>query len=283
MGLQPKTVTVVHHGGHQMEMPVSSIKQGTVILVKPGEKIAVDGEVISGSSYVDESMISGEPVTVAKETGSKVLAGTLNQKGSFQFKAEKVGSDTLLAHIIKMVQDAQGSRAPVQRLVDKIAGIFVPIVIGIAVLTFIIWIVFGGENGFTEGLMTMVTVLVIACPCALGLATPTALMVGVGRGAELGILVKDADSLERAGKVTAVVLDKTGTLTEGRPNITDAQWFTADTKLKSLLYSIEKASSHPLAEAVVNNLEGETFIENIEIENIAGKGVMAVYQLKSIL
>jgi Cu2+-exporting ATPase len=280
MGLQPKTVTVVHHGGHQMEMPVSSIQQGTVILVKPGEKIAVDGEVISGSSYVDESMISGEPVALAKETGSKVLAGTLNQKGSFQFKAEKVGSDTLLAHIIKMVQDAQGSRAPVQRLVDKIAGIFVPIVIGIAVLTFIIWIVFGGENGFTQGLMTMVTVLVIACPCALGLATPTALMVGVGRGAELGILVKDADSLERAGKVTAVVLDKTGTLTEGRPNVTNAQWFTADTKLKSLLYSIEKASSHPLAEAVVNNLEGETFIENIQIENIAGKGVMAVYQNK---
>nr|WP_322625523.1 heavy metal translocating P-type ATPase [uncultured Flavobacterium sp.] len=280
MGLQPKTVIVVHHGGHQMEMPVSSIQQGTVILVKPGEKIAVDGEVISGSSYVDESMISGEPVAVAKEIGSKVLAGTLNQKGSFQFKAEKVGSDTLLAHIIKMVQDAQGSRAPVQRLVDKIAGVFVPIVIGIALLTFIIWIVFGGENGFTQGLMTMVTVLVIACPCALGLATPTALMVGVGRGAELGILVKDADSLERAGKTTAVVLDKTGTLTEGRPNVTDAQWFTAVAKLKSLLYSVEKASSHPLAEAVVNNLEGETFIENIEIENIAGKGVMAVYQNK---
>lgn len=277
MGLQPKTVTVVHHGGHQMEMPVSSIQQGTVILVKPGEKIAVDGEVISGSSYVDESMISGEPVAIAKETGSKVLAGTLNQKGSFQFKAEKVGGDTLLAHIIKMVQDAQGSRAPVQRLVDKIAGIFVPVVIGIALLTFAVWIVFGGENGFTQGLMTMVTVLVIACPCALGLATPTALMVGVGRGAELGILVKDADSLERAGKVTAVVLDKTGTLTEGHPKVTDAQWFGDATRYKLILYSIEKASSHPLAEAVVNFMSDERFLENISIENIAGKGVMAVY------
>ncbi|MFP5436951.1 MAG: heavy metal translocating P-type ATPase [Bacteroidia bacterium] len=277
MGLQPKTVTVVHHGGHQMEMPVSSIQQGTVILVKPGEKIAVDGEVISGSSYVDESMISGEPVAIAKETGSKVLAGTLNQKGSFQFKAEKVGGDTLLAHIIKMVQDAQGSRAPVQRLVDKIAGIFVPVVIGIALLTFAVWIVFGGENGFTQGLMTMVTVLVIACPCALGLATPTALMVGVGRGAELGILVKDADSLERAGKVTAVVLDKTGTLTEGHPKVTDAQWFADATRYKLILYSIEKASSHPLAEAVVNFMSDERFLENISIENIAGKGVMAVY------
>jgi P-type Cu2+ transporter len=277
MGLQPKTVTVVHHGGHQMEMPVSSIQQGIVILVKPGEKIAVDGEVISGNSYVDESMISGEPVAIAKETGSKVFAGTLNQKGSFQFKAEKVGGDTLLAHIIKMVQDAQGSRAPVQRLVDKIAGIFVPVVIGIALLTFAVWIVFGGENGFTQGLMTMVTVLVIACPCALGLATPTALMVGVGRGAELGILVKDADSLERAGKVTAVVLDKTGTLTEGHPKVTDAQWFADATQYKSILYSIEKASSHPLAEAVVNFMSDEIFLENISIENIAGKGVMAIY------
>lgn len=266
-----------------MEMPVSSIQQGTVILVKPGEKIAVDGEVISGSSYVDESMISGEPVAVSKETGSKVLAGTLNQKGSFQFKAEKVGSDTLLAHIIKMVQDAQGSRAPVQRLVDKIAGIFVPVVIGIALLTFAVWIVFGGENGFTQGLMTMVTVLVIACPCALGLATPTALMVGVGRGAELGILIKDADSLERAGKVTAVVLDKTGTLTEGHPKVTGVEWFRDDIQSKSLLYSIEKASSHPLAEAVVGFLKRETFIENISIENIAGKGVLAVYQGKKYL
>lgn len=280
MGLQPKTVTVIHYGGHQMEMPVSSIQQGTVILVKPGEKIAVDGEVINGNSYVDESMISGEPIAISKETGSKVLAGTLNQKGSFQFRAEKVGSDTLLAHIIKMVQDAQGSRAPVQRLVDKIAGIFVPVVIGIALLTFAVWIVFGGENGFTQGLMTMVTVLVIACPCTLGLATPTALMVGVGRGAELGILVKDADSLERAGKVTAVVLDKTGTLTEGHPKVTDVQWFADATRYKSILYSIEKASSHPLAEAVVGFLERETFIENISIENIAGKGVLAVYNGK---
>lgn len=280
MGLQPKTVTVIHHGGHQMEMPVSSIQPGTIILVKPGEKIALDGEVINGNSYVDESMISGESVAVIKETGSKVLAGTLNQKGSFQFRAEKVGSDTLLAHIIKMVQDAQGSRAPVQRLVDKIAGIFVPVVMAIALLTLIVWIFFGGQNGFTQGLMAMVTVLVIACPCALGLATPTALMVGVGRGAELGILVKDADSMERAGKVTAVILDKTGTLTEGHPRVTDAKWFNEERQAKSLLFSIEKTSSHPLAEAVVQALGGETFIENIEIENIPGKGVLAMFDRK---
>lgn len=280
MGLQPKTVTVVHQGGHQMEMPLSSIQPGTVILVKPGEKIAVDGEVITGNSYVDESMISGEPVAIFKETGSKVLAGTLNQKGSFQFKAEKVGSDTLLAHIIKMVQDAQGSKAPVQKLVDKIAGFFVPIVIVIAILTFTVWAIFGGENGFTQGLITMVTVLVIACPCALGLATPTALMVGVGRSAQQGILIKDADSLERAGKITAVVLDKTGTLTEGRPAVTDVKWFAADDEIKQVVYSIEKASSHPLAEAIVTSLEGEIFIQNIEIENVAGKGVIAHYKNK---
>jgi Cu2+-exporting ATPase len=280
MGLQPKTITVVHQGGHQMEMPLSSIQPGTVILVKPGEKIAVDGEVITGNSYVDESMISGEPVAIFKETGSKVLAGTLNQKGSFQFKAEKVGSDTLLAHIIKMVQDAQGSKAPVQKLVDKIAGIFVPIVMVIAILTFTVWDIFGGENGFTQGLITMVTVLVIACPCALGLATPTALMVGVGRGAQQGILIKDADSLERAGKITAVVLDKTGTLTEGRPAVNDVKWFAADDEIKQVVYSIEKASSHPLAEAIVTSLEGEIFIQNIEIENVAGKGVIAHYKNK---
>ncbi|MFP9114258.1 heavy metal translocating P-type ATPase [Flavobacterium sp. RHBU_3] len=281
MGLQPKTVTVVHHGGHQMEMPVSSVQQGTMLLVKPGEKIAVDGTVTTGSSYVDESMISGEPVAVIKQEGSKVFAGTLNQKGSFQFRADKVGSDTLLAQIIKMVQDAQGSRAPVQNLVDKIAGIFVPVVIAVAVLTFVAWIVLGGQNGFTQGLMAMVTVLVIACPCALGLATPTAIMVGVGRGASLGILIKDADSLEHAAKVTAVVLDKTGTLTQGKPQVTDVKWFVENDECKSLFFSIEKSSSHPLAEAITAYFGSAHFIEGITIENNAGKGVRAEFNGKT--
>ena len=189
---------------------------GDIVLVKPGEKIAVDGEVTGGSSFVDESMISGEPIHVEKTPGEKVYAGTINQKGSFQFRATKVGKDTLLAQIIRTVDEAQGSKAPVQGLVDKIAGIFVPIVIGIALLTFIVWIIFGGDQGFIYGLLTMVTVLVIACPCALGLATPTAIMVGIGKGAEEGILIKDAESLELA-KIDTVVLDKTGTITEGSP------------------------------------------------------------------
>lgn len=275
IGLQPKTVTVVQEDGNQLEIPISNVQAGAILLVKPGEKIAVDGTVISGNSFTDESMISGEPIAIEKTAGSKVFAGTLNQKGSFQFRADKVGGDTLLAQIIKMVQDAQGSRAPVQQLVDKIAGIFVPVVIGIALLTFTIWTIFGGENVFTQGLLAMITVLVIACPCALGLATPTAIMVGVGRGAALGILIKDAEALERAGKVTAIVLDKTGTITQGRPQVATAQWFVAETvHLQNLLYSIEKLSSHPLADAVAKYMRS-TFIEEITVENIAGKGIAA--------
>lgn len=269
IGMQPKTVTVVHEGGHQMEMPIASIKVGNIILVKPGEKIAVDGEVVSGSSFIDESMISGEPVAVEKQTKDKVFAGTLNQKGSFQFKATKVGSDTLLAQIIKMVQDAQGSKAPVQKLVDKIASVFVPVVLIISVLTLIAWIILGGENGFTQGLLAMVTVLVIACPCALGLATPTAIMVGVGKGAEHGILIKDAESLESAQKLNAVVLDKTGTITEGKPVVNELNWFISEKeKFEPLLYSIEKQSEHPLADAIVNYLnEFDSEIPGISEEN----------------
>src|SRR5690606_31547377 len=250
-----KTVTVVHEGGHQMEMPVTSVQVGTVILVKPGEKIAVDGEILSGHSFVDESMISGEPMAIEKKEGDKIYAGTLNQKGSFQFKATKVGSDTLLAHIIKMVQDAQGSKAPVQKLVDKIAGIFVPIVVLISILTLIVWIILGGENGFTQGLLAMVTVLVIACPCALGLATPTAIMVGIGNGAEKGILIKDAESLEASQNLDTIVLDKTGTITEGNPQVNEFHWFQEAEFEKSILYSIEKSSEHPLADAITHRSE----------------------------
>ncbi len=260
-----------------MELPIASVIPGYTIIVRPGEKIPVDGVVTTGSSYVDESMISGEPVPVEKSAGEKVFAGTINQKGSFEFEAQKVGADTLLAHIIKMVQEAQGSKAPVQKLVDKIAGIFVPIVIGISILTFITWMVIGGDNAFTHALLTSITALVIACPCALGLATPTAIMVGVGKGAENNILIKDAESLELAHKVTAVILDKTGTITEGKPVVTDLQWETNDADAKKILYALEAQSEHPLAEAVVNRLKEEgvqsTSVEGFE--SITARGVKA--------
>lgn len=276
MGLQPKTVTVVHEGGHQMEMPIEKVNKGDVLLVKPGEKIAVDGFVISGSSYVDESMLSGEPAAVLKKEQEKVFAGTINQKGSFQFRAEKVGADTMLAQIIRMVQDAQGSKAPVQKLVDKIAGIFVPVVIIIAVVAMITWIVFGGENGFTQGLLALVTVLVIACPCALGLATPTAIMVGVGKAAAQGILIKDAESLESAKKINAIILDKTGTITEGKPVVTDIVWLQNDDTQRNILFSLEKQSEHPLAEAVVQFFKEEKTLPVDQFESITGRGAKAI-------
>ncbi|HEY1031781.1 MAG TPA: heavy metal translocating P-type ATPase [Flavipsychrobacter sp.] len=284
MGLQPKTVTVVHHGGHQMEIPIAQVKVGDTLLVKPGEKIAVDGAVTSGSSYVDESMLSGEPVAVHKEMGAKVFSGTINQKGSLQFKAEKVGSDTILAQIIKAVQDAQGSKAPVQKLVDKIAGIFVPVVISIAILALIVWTIFGGDNGLTQGLLALVTVLVIACPCALGLATPTAIMVGVGKGAEHGILIKDAESLERAYKLDSIILDKTGTITQGKPEVIAIKWKNSVdvSALTAILYSMESQSEHPLAEAVTQYF-AEQKVAKIEIEqfeSVTGKGISGLYNGK---
>ncbi|MFC7525121.1 heavy metal translocating P-type ATPase [Parapedobacter sp. GCM10030251] len=275
MGLQPKTVVVIEADGTERQKAIEDVNAGDIILVKPGEKIAVDGMVVSGNSYVDESMLSGEPVPVLKKENEKVFAGTINQKGSFQFKAVKVGKETMLAQIIKMVQDAQGSKAPVQKLVDKIAGIFVPVVIGIAILTFIAWFFLGGDNGIVQGLLASITVLVIACPCALGLATPTAIMVGVGKGAEKGILIKDAESLELAKKVDAIVLDKTGTITEGRPEVTGIEWLNNDDATKNILLSIEKQSEHPLAEAVVKNLQGASITALSNFDSITGKGVKA--------
>lgn len=275
MGLQPKTVIVIQADGTEKQTAIDEVNAGDIILVKPGEKIAVDGMVTSGSSYVDESMLSGEPVPVLKEENEKVFAGTINQKGSFQFRAVKVGKETMLAQIIRMVQDAQGSKAPVQKLVDKIAGIFVPVVIGIAILTFILWFFLGGDNGVVQGLLAAVTVLVIACPCALGLATPTAIMVGVGKGAEKGILIKDAESLELAKKVDAIILDKTGTITEGRPQVTGIQWLNNDDTAKDILLSIEKQSEHPLAEAVVKHLDGVTATPLSDFDSITGKGAKA--------
>ena len=275
MGLQPKTVTILHEGGHQMQIPIEKVAIGDIIVVKPGEKIAVDGTVVSGNSYVDESMLSGEPVPVLKMESDKVFAGTINQKGSFQFKADRVGSETMLAQIIKMVQDAQGSKAPVQKLVDKIAGIFVPIVILISIAAFVVWLIFGGDNAFTQGLMALITVLVIACPCALGLATPTAIMVGVGKGAEKGIPIKDAESLELAQKINAVILDKTGTITEGKPEVTDVYWADDNPTLKQILYSIEERSEHPLAEAIVAHLMNQSAVPVTGFESITGNGAKA--------
>lgn len=285
IGLQPKTVTLVSENGETSEIPISQVQPQQLILVKPGEKIPVDGQVISGESYVDESMITGEPVPVLKRSGDAVFAGTINQKGGFRFKAEKVGSATLLSQIIQLVQEAQGSKAPVQKLVDRIAGIFVPVVMGIAVLTFLLWLLLGGEHAFTQGLLAAVTVLVIACPCALGLATPTAIMVGVGKGAENHILIKDAESLELAYRVNAVILDKTGTITEGRPAVSDLIFTEpANTALlKPILLAIEKQSEHPLAEAVTRYLEEEE-IHDIQLDafqSITGKGVTAVYRNKN--
>ncbi|MFD1770335.1 heavy metal translocating P-type ATPase [Sphingobacterium suaedae] len=277
MGLQPKTLTLIQSDGTERQVAIEEVNPGDIILVKPGEKIAVDGLVVNGRSYVDESMLSGEPVPVLKEENEKVFAGTMNQKGSFQFEAVKVGKDTMLAQIIRMVQDAQGSKAPVQKLVDKIAGIFVPVVIGIAATTFVLWWVLGGDHGIVQGLLAAVTVLVIACPCALGLATPTAIMVGVGKGAENGILIKDAESLELAKKVNAIVLDKTGTITEGRPQVTGVRWINDDDARKDVLKSMEKQSEHPLAEAVVQYLSDAETVSITAFESITGKGAKAWY------
>ena len=273
MGLQPKNVTVITPTGEQQEISIEQIRPGDLLLVKPGERIAVDGSVTEGESFVDESMLSGEPIAVSKYKGTKVFAGTINQQGSFRFRAEKVGTDTLLAKIIHMVQDAQGSKAPVQQLVDKIAGIFVPVIIGIAIVSFIAWMLLDGENGFTHGLLALVTVLIIACPCALGLATPTAIMVGIGKGAERGILIKDAESLEIAKKIDTVVLDKTGTVTEGKPAVSDLIWNDRTERAESIFYSLEKLSEHPLAEAIAGYFKDVRFTEIEHFDSITGKGV----------
>ena len=280
MGLQTKTVRILVKGAEQ-EIDAEAVIPGDLIVLRPGEKIPVDGKVVSGSSWVDESMISGEPVPVLKSPGDRLFAGTLNQKGSFQFEAEKVGKDTVLAHIIKMVQEAQGSKAPVQKLVDRIAGIFVPIVLGIALLTFGVWMLLGGEQAFTHALITSVTVLVIACPCALGLATPTAIMVGVGIGAEHHILIRDAESLELGYKVNAVILDKTGTITKGKPEVNQLIWLPGleDTaNLKQILYSLENLSEHPLAGAVVSELKGSKSLPIDKFESLTGSGVLGSYE-----
>ncbi len=305
MGLQPKNVHIwmakdsadssslsnnfdVQQGEEQL-IPLKWLKNGQIVIVRPGEYVPVDGQVIFGESYVDESMITGEPIGVLKKKGVRVYAGTINQKGSFYFIAEKVGKQTYLSQIIYRVQQAQGSKAPVQKLVDRIAGVFVPIVLGIAVLSMVVWMVVGGQEMVTQAILAAVAVLVIACPCALGLATPTAIMVGIGKGAEHQILIKDAQSLELAHKVDTVVLDKTGTLTQGRPALTDEKWFLdglekEQSSIAAIIWAIEHQSEHPLAEAFLAYYQPDYNSSEVKItltrfESITGKGVEAEDQV----
>jgi Cu2+-exporting ATPase len=276
MGMQPKTVGVIRNGEEQI-IAIQEVVSGDLILVKPGERIPVDGKVKNGESYVDESSISGEPVPVLKTKKSEVYAGTLNQKGSLRILAQKIGKETYLSQIIKLVEDAQGSKAPVQKLVDKIAGVFVPVVLALALFTFIVWMIFGGENKLAMALISSLSVLVIACPCALGLATPTAIMVGIGKGATAGILIKDAEALEHTRHITDIILDKTGTITEGKPEVTRFELFNEFPSLKGIIKGMESYSEHPLADAVCRYLE-TTEKEKIDaFESITGKGIIAKY------
>ena len=276
MGLQPKTARILRDGKEE-DILISELKKGDKVSVRPGERVPVDGLIVEGDTFIDESMISGEPIPVEKKLNDKVLAGTINQNGAFVMSAEEVGRETVLAQIIRMVQEAQGSKAPVQRIVDKVTAVFVPTVLAIAILTFIVWMIVGGVDDFSYAMLSAVSVLVIACPCALGLATPTALMVGIGKGAEAHILIKDAVALEQMRKVDTVVLDKTGTVTEGRPTVTgwlhDAGWVNEH---KGILYAAELKSEHPLALAIVEELKKDGNKPAIidSFESRTGRGIV---------
>ncbi len=285
IGLRAKTARVVRDG-IEADIPVEQVQVGDIIIVRPGEKIPVDGIVVDGRSAVDESMISGEPIPVTKQAGDEVIGGTINKTGSFRFRATRVGRDTTLAQIIKLVEQAQGSKAPIQRLADVIASYFVPIVIVIAILTFIVWLVFGPQPAFNYALLSFVAVLIVACPCALGLATPTAIMVGTGKGAENGVLIKSGAALETAHRLRAIVLDKTGTLTEGKPVVTDIDpvGMTEDELLR-LAASAERVSEHPLGEAIVRAAE-ERGIETVtptDFESVTGQGIRATVDGRQVM
>ncbi len=286
MGLQAKTALVIRDGVEK-EVPLEEVVIGDTILVKPGEKIPVDGEVLDGNSAVDESMLTGESIPVDKTVGSSLYGSTINKNGFIKMKATKIGRDTALAQIIKVVEDAQGSKAPIQRLADKISGIFVPIVIGIAIITFIVWISFVTPGEFTPALEALIAVLVIACPCALGLATPTSIMAGSGRAAEFGILFKGGEHLEQTHHINTVVVDKTGTVTNGKPVLTDV--YVADgvneEEFLSLIGASEKQSEHPLAEAIVQGIKerGIKLYESQQFEAIPGYGVRAIVEEKEVL
>lgn len=286
MGLQAKTATVERHG-EVFEISLDEVKVGDVLLIKPGEKIPVDGEIVEGQSALDESMLTGESVPVEKSVGDTVIGATINKNGFLKMKATKVGKDTALAQIIKVVEQAQGSKAPIQRLADKISGVFVPIVVGIAVVTFFIWITFVDPGNFTGALEKLIAVLVIACPCALGLATPTSIMAGSGRAAEFGILFKGGEHLEQTHAITTVLLDKTGTVTNGKPVLTDVvvakEW--DEDELLQLIGSAEKSSEHPLAEAIVQGIKekGITLKSVEKFEAIPGYGIYAEIDGRKVL
>jgi len=278
MGLQAKTARVVRNG-QEVDIPVEDVEVGDIVVVRPGEKVPVDGVIVEGRSALDESMLTGESMPVEKSVGDEVIGATINKTGAFKFRATKVGKDTALAQIIKLVEEAQGSKAPIQRLADKISGVFVPIVMVIAVATFFVWWLFGPAPAFTFALLNFVAVLIIACPCALGLATPTAIMVGTGKGAENGILIKGGESLETAHRINAIVFDKTGTLTKGEPEVTDivtANGFDEKTVLR-LAASAEKASEHPLGEAIVRRARDLELIltDPSDFNAVPGHGIEA--------
>jgi len=275
MGLQPNEVTVTKNG-KEIIKKTEEVQLGEEILIKPGQKIPLDGKVLSGESYVNESMLTGEPLSVQKILGAKVFAGTINEKGSFTFRATQVGKDTLLAQIIERIKEAQGSKAPVQYLVDKIAGIFVPIVLVISIITLLVWGFSGVEDSWLRGMLSMITVLVIACPCALGLATPTAVIAAIGKGAKMGILIKDAESLEAGKKIDTLLLDKTGTITEGKPQVIDTYFEGIDKEqIGGILKAIETKSEHPLALAVVNYYRSHSSPPITSFQSHTGNGVSA--------
>ncbi|PRY13815.1 Cu2+-exporting ATPase [Pontibacter ummariensis] len=287
VNLGVKTARVIR-GGVELEVPIGEVEKGDIILIRPGEKVPVDGKITEGKSVLDESMITGESIPVEKGAGDTVIGATINKTGSFQMVAERVGSETMLAQIIRLVQEAQGSKAPIQKMVDRIASVFVPIVIVIAILSFVAWSVWGPEPEITYAMIAAVTVLIIACPCALGLATPTAIMVGIGKGAERGVLIKNAESLELAHKLNAVVLDKTGTITQGKPEVTDVLWdLSPDARQEAsyVVYAMESQSEHPLAMAVVNHLKPENSQAILldSFDSVTGKGVKASFNSKRFL
>lgn len=286
IGLQAKTARVIRDG-KEIDIPIENVLVGDTIRVRPGEKIPVDGEIYEGSSVIDESMITGESMPVEKSIGGMVIGATMNTSGSFMMKASKIGADTVLSHIIRLVEDAQGSKAPIQRLADTISSYFVPIVLGLSALTLVVWVVFGGEEGFVHGLYSMISVLIIACPCAMGLATPTAIMVGTGKAAEQGILIKDAQSLETAHLIQTIVFDKTGTLTFGKPEVTDVIPMGKWTQKEILSYALtlEKGSEHPLAEAVVRYAHAHKIQAKpiTDFKALIGYGVQGTIEGKRVL
>jgi Cu+-exporting ATPase len=281
--LEPKTARVLRDGG-ELDVPVETVVRGEIVIVRPGERIPVDGEIVAGASAVDESMLTGEPLPVKKGVGDRVIGGTINRTGTFRYRATTLGSESVLAQIVRLMRDAQGSRAPIQRLADRVSGIFVPVVLSVAIATFVVWFVTAPSAPVVHAFAAAVAVLIIACPCAMGLAVPTAVMVSTGKGAELGILIKGGEALQRAGDVRTVVLDKTGTVTEGHPSVTDvvlaasAPAGITDAALLRLVASVESASEHPLADAIVRYAKARGLALSVpeSFEAVAGRGVIGV-------